>query len=90
MASGPLVAPPAGPAGLPPTSSPVAPGGLGAFDRPSERPDEEVTAGLPIGPGPGPEALGTMNPTHDELRALYQMFPNEDLRELIEDIDTGV
>lgn len=28
------------------------------LDAPTQRPNEPVTAGLPIGPGPGPEALG--------------------------------
>lgn len=55
---------PPGPGSAPgPTAGPAAPpgpaaGSLGAFNRPSERPSEPVTAGLPTGPGPGPEALG--------------------------------
>lgn len=28
------------------------------LDRPTEYPDEPITAGLPMGPGPGPEAAG--------------------------------
>jgi len=40
--------------------APIPPGGFGDPLRPTERPDEPVTSGLPIGPGPGPEAL-TMN-----------------------------
>jgi hypothetical protein len=89
---GPAGPPAPGSAAPPPAAPPppVLPGSLGAFDRPSERAGEPVTAGLPTGPGPGPEVLGAMNPTHDELRALYRAFPNEDLRELLEDIDTGV
>jgi hypothetical protein len=35
----------------------VAPGQFGPLDAPSERPDEPITAGAPIGAGPGPEAL---------------------------------
>ena len=31
--------------------------GGGAFNAPSARPGEPVTAGAPVGPGPGPEAL---------------------------------
>jgi hypothetical protein len=31
----------------------------GDFGAPSSRPDEPVTAGAPVGPGPGPEALNT-------------------------------
>jgi hypothetical protein len=57
----PATAAPTPPTAAPPGPSaapPVLPGSLGAFDRPTERPGEPVTAGLPIGPGPGPEALG--------------------------------
>lgn len=32
-------------------------GGGGALRRPSDRPDEPITAGLSSGPGPGPEAV---------------------------------
>jgi hypothetical protein len=39
-----------------------APAPRGPFDRPTERPGEPVTAGLPVGPGPGPEALGMAPP----------------------------
>jgi len=53
------VATPAAPAAPPPTpaAAPMPPGGAGAFNRPTERPDEPVTTGLPYGPGPGPEAV---------------------------------
>jgi hypothetical protein len=30
------------------------------FDHPTERPDEPITHGLPVGPGAGPEVLGFM------------------------------
>lgn len=46
----PQAAPAAGPA---PSAGPV-PGAV-PFDRGTERPGEPVTAGLPIGPGPGPQ-----------------------------------
>lgn len=53
-AAGPVAPPPvAGPA-------PTPPGGFGDPLRPTDRPGEPVTAGLPMGAGPGPEAL-TMN-----------------------------
>lgn len=64
------------------------PGSFGAFDRPTEYPDEPVTAGISSGPGPGPEALGF--PLDDpvlELRRLYQMTQDEAIRELIEDAE---
>ena len=82
---------PAGAAGVPtPAPAGPAPGSLGDPLRPTERPGEPLTAGIATGAGPGPEALG-MGPdgTVDELRALYMAFPNEDLRQLIEDADTG-
>ena len=67
----PMVAPQptAGGAGAPnPLQQPASPADLGAiaqamrgqvglFNRPTARPQEPVTAGLPVGPGPGPEAL---------------------------------
>ena len=36
----------------------AAQGAAPGLARTSERPGEPVTAGLPIGPGPGPEAIG--------------------------------
>lgn len=83
-------------AGVPmPAQAPAVPqpGSGGPFNRPSERPGEPVTAGLPLGPGPGPEALGTDlrdTPAVAELRALYAMFPDPDLADLLEDADHGV
>jgi hypothetical protein len=47
---GPSAPPPAAP-GWP------EPGSLGSLTRPSERPDEPVTSGAAMGPGPGPESL---------------------------------
>ena len=35
----------------------AVPGANGALSRPTERPNEPVTTGLPMGPGAGPEAL---------------------------------
>jgi hypothetical protein len=63
------------------------PQGLLASD--TDDPDEPVTAGLPFGDGPGPEVLGIGGGPHvAELRALYQRFPNDDLRRLIENLET--
>jgi hypothetical protein len=64
------------------------------LDRPTERPDEPLTAGLPIGAGPGPEALDLSNfPRFTEsplnqLRAIYQRTGSEAIRELIEEMET--
>lgn len=85
---GPAVAP------TPPMSAQpgLSPGELD-FARPTERPAEPVTAGLPVGPGPGPEALG-LGPTADDpavvLRSMYANVPearNNDVLRLIEALD---
>lgn len=65
------------------------PGQLGPLDRPTERPTEPVTAGAPFGPGRmgGPTAyVGPRNndPVLDELRALYSMYPSEDLADMLD------
>lgn len=80
----PLPAAPPVPASPPPGP---APGSFGAFDRPTERPNEPITAGMAMGPGPGPEVLrGAINPAGDveaQLLALYRQSPNNDLLRLI-------
>lgn len=67
------------------------PGDLGGFDRGTDRPDEPLTQGVPIGAGAGPEALGMTgqmdNTTAARLRNMYAKFPNEGLRILIEQLD---
>ena len=88
------------PMAQPPTGAPApagppmpAPGEMGAFNRGTERGMEPVTAGLPMGAGPGPEALGMDfrdPPAIAELRAIYKMFPDPDLAELLEGYDHGV
>lgn len=58
---GPAVAPPmaAGAGGAtPPAPAGPLPGELGPLDAPTSRPGEPVTAGVPVGPGPGTEVLG--------------------------------
>lgn len=85
---GPPSAAPAGPPG-PPMPQPGQVTSLGA---PSMRPDEPVTAGMPMGAGPGLEALGPLasggEDVNMQLRAIYRQFPNEDLRRVLEAIDT--
>lgn len=56
-----------GPPGLPPPD-------LGPLSRPTERPGEPVTAGLPTGPGPGPEVLGMGSQPFDPTQADAQQF----------------
>lgn len=58
---------------LPAQPAVPAPGAM-PFDRGSERPNEPVTAGLPVGSGPGPEALGPMGEARDML-AWKQYLP---------------
>lgn len=51
---------PAGPSGgAAPSPGPagVLPGSLGKLDRPTDRPDEPLTAGAPVGPGPASMSL---------------------------------
>lgn len=74
-------------AGPAPAASPQpALPGQQAFARPTERPLEPVTAGLPSGPGPGPEALSNSAPDTigAQIMALYQTAPNNDLLRLLE------
>ncbi len=77
-------APPGGGAG--PT---IAPGDIN-FEGPTQRPNEPVTAGLPMGPGPGPEVLNLPSPantTASMLRTIYANVPganNNDMLRLVE------
>lgn len=62
----------------------VPPGAVGALDAPTDRPDEPLTAGLPIGPGASPQ--GGAFPVDDalyDLRALAQRYPYRELLRLI-------
>lgn len=86
----PLPGPPPVSASVPPRPQAPTPGTLGLFNRATERPDEPLTAGMDMGPGPGREVL-PMSPvlTQDDmllaqLRGLYAAFPSEDLAGLIE------
>lgn len=69
----PAAAPQAAPgAGSPPAQPPIPPGAHGPLERPTERPTEPVTAGAPLGPGPGPEAIpgGPSNPQNTNLSTM--------------------
>ena len=59
-------------------------GRAGILTNPTRRPQEPVTAGLPIGPGPGPEVLTFRrgNPTGNTLRQLAAATGDPYLREL--------
>jgi hypothetical protein len=71
-----------------PTDQPVVtPGSLGAFDRPTERPMEPVTAGASFGPGPTPSAqfrVPTSDPVVAELRAMLAAYPSDELADMLD------
>jgi hypothetical protein len=86
----PMAAPPTDVA---PTATPqrprVAPGSMGPLNRPTERPNEPVTAGAPFGPGRTQQLGGYMGPRNadpvlDELRAIYSVSPNDALADMID------
>lgn len=65
------------------------PGTLGSLTRPTERPDEPITAGADFGSGPNayqagiPMMLNQQQSAIEELRAVYQMYPSDDLLDLL-------
>lgn len=67
-----------------------APGSLGDFARPTERPDEPITAGANFGPGPNAVQAGVQmavrseDPVLDRLREIYRAYPNDDLADLLD------
>lgn len=68
----------------------VAPGGLGNFSRPTDNPNEPLTAGANFGPGPNAAQAGVSYASQNtdnvlmELKQLYQAFPDDDLADLID------
>jgi len=83
----PMAAPPTD-AVQPNSAPPIAPGQLGSLTRPTERPDEPLTAGASFGPGPTPSPQFTVPRQNDdvlnELRGLYQAFPSPELADLLD------
>lgn len=70
----------------------MAAGAAGDYLRPTERPDQPLTAGIPSGPGVGPSPAAPLRPGEDvlpQLQAYYAAYPSEGLREMIEDIMGG-
>ena len=72
-----------------PKAPTVAPGQYGPLDRPTERPNEPLTAGAPFGPGrmsQGNAYIGPRNsdPILDELRALYTSYPSDELADMLD------
>ena len=79
------------PTGRPAVDGPL-PGQLIGLDAPSQRPGEPITAGLPVGAGPGVEAnpfasVGSPDDAVLALRAAYAAYPSEELRAILERID---
>jgi len=56
---------------------------------PSARPDEPLTAGLPVGPGPGPSALAAPPPPGGAglLRRMVMENPDPELFALLEEME---
>jgi hypothetical protein len=70
-----------------PAPAPPIPG-ASPFDRPTERPGEPVTAGLPIGAGPGPSmAQPAVDAVVETLRAAVARFPTPGALALLEALD---
>jgi hypothetical protein len=87
---------PVGPSATPqgPPGAPQAMGGpvnLPAFNRPSERPGEPTTHGLPIGPGGGPEVLGMPPQNVGQLidQLARQPFAGQAIQQLAALVKTG-
>lgn len=70
------------------TAPRIQPGQLGSLTRPTERPEEPVTAGASFGPGPTPRTEMMVPRNNDpvliELRAMYEMYPSDELADLLE------
>lgn len=80
----PQSAPPPSATPAPTAPPPPEPGLLGS---PSARPNEPLTAGMPIGVGPGPDVnsplVGGSDQVLQNLYAAYRVAPTEGLRALI-------
>lgn len=63
--------------------------GARVFGRPSERPQEPITAGADFGAGPNSLQAGIrprmipFDPVIERLKALYRLYPNDDLLGII-------
>jgi len=79
----------ASPADVTPSQG-VAPGGLGAFNRPTERPTEPITAGVNFGDGLNAIQAGvnqpirTEDPVLDRLKVIFEQYPNDELADLLD------
>lgn len=77
---------PAGPAVTSPPPT-VGPDRVPNLNDPSNRPNEPVTAGMPFGPGVGPDPnLAAGDPVMDRLRSIYQAYPDPHIRRMIQQL----
>lgn len=74
------------PAGAAPMALPVYPDQTPNLSDPTQRPTEPITAGLPTGAGPGPDALTNYDPRKQETQALKKWLPL--LQPMINDPET--
>jgi len=85
-----------------PTTPPRAtatPGSMGPIDRVSERPNEPVTAGNPLGAGPGAEILpqplpsdlqpGSKQDLINQVRYIYSKYPSTPVLQLLIDLENA-
>ena len=90
------------PMGAPPTESQAPaqaprpmPGSLGSLTRPTDRPDEPITAGADFGAGPSSLQAGILpapsasNDVLEQLLYLNRLYPNPDVENLISVIRDG-
>jgi hypothetical protein len=79
---------------VPPGPSPTGEVDLGPLNRPTEAPNEPITAGLPMGAGPGPEAIppvgvgaGSKLDLALQIRAIASRYPNPALLALLQELE---
>jgi len=80
-------APPPGPA-LAPAPAPAGP--LPSVFRPTDRPNEPITAGIPIGAGSNGPAPAYPDPNSEDpalvLQALFRVFPDATIARLLDEV----
>jgi len=78
------------PTGAAPQVQRPIPGEMGSLTRPTESPNEPITAGADFGPGPNSLAAGIPIPRSsnmmamDELRSIAKMYASDDLLDLLD------
>ena len=88
---------PSAPPSAPTSAAPVVQPGSLPFVGPTARPNEPVQAGLPSGPGPGPEALrgvganlGQQDTAGGIINQAAQRSPSPDLQALAQFVNGGM